>query len=106
MDRSKEKPINIVRDIALDHLQTVMKMMDVEDTEENREDIMAFALNRLPQKYVTSGGGKLYAEMINNFRVQYETDVLTSLTRAAMQVKNKPRARGAEVGTVREADCG
>jgi len=91
MSAAKEKPFNLVKDIALEHLPTVMKKIGVEDTEDNREDILALALNRLPTKYVTSGSGRLYAEMINNYLIQYETDVLSSLTRAAIQVKDKPR---------------
>ena len=89
--RAKEKPINVVKDIALDLLSSVMKKMEVEDTPENREDVIALALNSLPQKYVTTSGGRLYAEMINTYKRQYETDVLMSLTKAAMQVKNRPR---------------
>ena len=93
MERMKEKPINVVKDIALDLLPSVMKKIDVEDTPENCEDILALALNKLPQKYVTTGGGRAFTEMINNFRVQFETDVLTSLTRAALQVKSRPREK-------------
>ena len=87
-----EKPINLVRLIADDLLTSVMKKMDIEDTKENREDVLALALNQLPTKYVTSGEGKLYAELINTYKIQYETDVLSSLTKACMKVKNKPRA--------------
>ena len=96
MERVREKPINLVKDIALEHLPAVMRRIGVEDSEDNREDILALALNRLPQKYVTTGSGRLYAEMINNYKVQYTTDVLSSLTRAAMQVKEKPRASAAD----------
>jgi len=98
MSEAREKPFNLVKNIALEHLPTVMRGVGVEDTEDNREDILALALNRLPTKYVTSGSGRLYAEMINNFMVQYETDVLASLTRAAVQVKSKPRQTSANGG--------
>ena len=88
----KERPFNLVKEIAVDLLPSVMNRLGVEDTPENREDILALALNKLPTKYVTTGGGKMYAQMIDNYKVQYETDVLSSLTRAAMTVKSKPRA--------------
>jgi len=91
MSEGQEKPINVVKEIALDLLPGVLRKLDVDDTAANREDILALALNRLPQKYVTTSYGKLYAEMINNFRVQYETDVLTSLTKAAIIVRERPR---------------
>ena len=90
-DVGMEKPINLVKMVAVDCLPSVIKRVGVEDTPENREDIMALALNRLPVKYVTSSEGKLYSEMIDNFKVQFETDILAGLTRAAIQVKGKPR---------------
>jgi len=93
-----EKPINVVKEIALDLLPGVLKRLDIEDTPANREDILALALNHLPQKYVTTGSGRLYAEMINNFKVQYQTDVLSSLTRAAITIKDHPRAGAAPEG--------
>ena len=91
MANEKERPLNLVKDIAVELLPSVLSRMDVEDTPENREDILALALNKLPTKYVTTGGGRMYAQMIENYKVQYETDVLSSLTRAAMTVKSKPR---------------
>jgi competence protein ComFB len=94
MAAEMEKPINLVKDIAIDLLPGVLKKLEIEDTPANREDILALALNHLPQKYVTTGCGRLYAEMINNFKIQYQTDVLSSLTRAAMIVKGRPRESG------------
>ena len=87
----KEKPTNLVKQIAVDLLPSVFKSIGLEDTPANREDILALALNKLPVKYVTTGGGRLYAESIENFKVQLETDVLSGLIRAAIQVKDRPR---------------
>lgn len=95
MPEGREKPINLVKQIAEDLLPSVMKKLGVEDTESNREDILALALNSLPPKYVTSSGGRLYAGQIENFKVQYETDVMAGLTRAAIKVKERPRGDGA-----------
>ena len=95
MPEGRERPINLVKQIAEDLLPSLMKKIDVEDTAENREDILALALNSLPPKYVTSSEGRLYAELINNYKVQYQTDVLASLTRAAIKVKDKPRGEDA-----------
>ena len=91
MSPNKEKPINLVKMIAEDLLPSLMNKLDIEDTKENREDILALALNSLPTKYVTTDGGKLYAQLIEVYRIQYEADVLSSLTRAGMKVKEKPR---------------
>jgi len=91
MVNEKEKPFNLVREIAEELLPSVLIRLEVDDTQENREDILALALNKLPTKYVTTRGGKMYAQMIENYKLQYETDVLSSLTRAALTVKSKPR---------------
>jgi len=91
MVNEKERPLNLVKSIAEELLPSVLTRLEVEDTPENREDILALALNKLPTKYVTTGGGRMYAQMIENYRAQYETDVLSSLTRATMTVKSKPR---------------
>lgn len=91
MSSNKEKPINLVKHIAESLLPSVMLKLGVEDTAENREDILALALNSLPAKYVNSDGGRLYAELVENYKVQYQTDVLAGLTRAAIKVKNSPR---------------
>jgi hypothetical protein len=91
MGDGRERPVNLVKLIAEDLLPSVMKKMEIENTQENKEDVLALALNQLPTKYVTGVGGKLYAELINTCKVQYETDVIASLTKACMKVKNKPR---------------
>ena len=91
MTVEKERPFNLVRGIAEELLPSVLHRLEVEDTPENREDILALALNKLPTKYVTTGEGKMYSQIIENYKVQYETDVLASLTRAAITVKSKPR---------------
>ena len=95
MPEERGRPINLVMEIAEGLLPSVMKKLDVEDTAENRVDILALALNSLPTKYVTSSGGRLYAEMINNFKVQYQADILSGLTRAAIRVKGSPRENDA-----------
>lgn len=87
----KEKPVNLVKLIAEELLPSVMKKVDVPDTEENREDILALTLNAIPTKYVTSDEGKQYAQLINVYRVQYELDIVTTLTKSAIKVKETPR---------------
>jgi len=91
MQKDKERPYNLVKQIAEELMPSVLKRFDIEDTPENHEDILALALNHLPNKYVTTDSGKIYAQMIDNFTIQYETDVLASLTRAAITVKERPR---------------
>jgi competence protein ComFB len=96
MSAAREKPVNLVKLIAEEMLASVMKKLEIEDTQENREDILALTLNALPTKYVTTDGGKQYAQLVEVYRIQYEADVLSNLTRAGLKVKAKPRARSKE----------
>jgi competence protein ComFB len=68
-----------------------MIRLGVEDTEENREDILALTLNSLPTKYVTTEQGKQYAQLVEVYRLQYETDVTAAMTKAALKVMRQPR---------------
>jgi competence protein ComFB len=86
-----ERPINLAKIIAEELLQSVMLKMDVPDTEENRVDILALALNKLPAKYVTTDEGKQYSKLVDVYKTQYELDVITSLTKASIQILQKPR---------------
>jgi competence protein ComFB len=88
---NKERPVNLVRIIAEESLPSVMGKLGVADTEANREDILALALNSIPTKYVTTEQGKQYAQLIEVYRLQHETDVTAALTRAALKVLRKPR---------------
>jgi len=87
----KERPVNLVRIIAEEMLPSVMVKLGVADTEVNREDILAITLNSIPTKYVTTASGKQYAQLVEVYRLQYETDITTGLTKAAMKVMQKPR---------------
>ena len=88
---SGDKPVNIVKALAKEQLSSIMEKMQVPDTQENREDILALALNALPTQYVTTDKGKLYAQYVNVYRAQYETDITTCLTRACITVRERPR---------------
>jgi competence protein ComFB len=90
---SRERPMNLVRIIAEELLPSVMKKLGVEETEENREDILALALNAVPTKYVTTEQGKQYAQLVEVYRLQYETDITIALTRASLKVMRSPRGK-------------
>ncbi len=53
-------------------------------------DIAAMALNELPPKYIVTQKGELYSK-INTLRQQFEVDVISAITRAAVLVKRSPR---------------
>lgn len=91
-DELNESVFNLTKSLAEEMLSSVMKKLEVEETKENREDVLALALNYLPAKYVTTDEGKQYAKLIEVYRIQYESDVLMALTKACLKVKEKPRA--------------
>lgn len=86
-----ENVFNLTEELAEGLLSIVMKKMEIEDTKENRNDVLALGLNYLPAKYVTTDEGKQYAKLIEVYRLQYESDVVAALTKASIRVKEKPR---------------
>ncbi|WP_024834666.1 late competence development ComFB family protein [Ruminiclostridium josui] len=54
------------------------------------KDIAALALNSLPPKYIASEKGELYSK-VNSLRNQFEVDVISAITKAAVLVKSAPR---------------
>lgn len=91
MKDHNENVFNLTEGLAEELLPFVMKKIDIEDTKENRDDVLALGLNYLPAKYVTTDEGKQYAKLIEVYRLQYESDVVTALTKACLKVKDKPR---------------
>ena len=55
-----------------------------------RSDIKAIALNALPQKYVVTRKGELYAK-VNTLQNQFEVDIIAAITRASVIVGRNPR---------------
>ena len=53
-------------------------------------DIKAIALNHLPPKYVATRKGALY-QKANALQHQFEVDIITAITNAAVIVGNNPR---------------
>ena len=53
-------------------------------------DIAAMALNQLPPKYIVTEKGELYSK-ISTLRQQFEVDVISAITKAAVLVKRSPR---------------
>ena len=58
--------------------------------EQCRNDVIAYALNHMPPRYVVNRSGSVLVKL-ESWRQQGLTDVRTALTRAAMVVSEKPR---------------
>ncbi|TYQ13349.1 UNVERIFIED_CONTAM: competence protein ComFB [Acetivibrio alkalicellulosi] len=53
-------------------------------------DIAAIALNDLQPKYIVTEKGELYSR-INALKQQFEVDIISAITKAAVLVKRHPR---------------
>lgn len=90
MDNSEINLTNYMESLVMDSIDTIMEKMGVCKCERCKMDIAALALNSLTPKYVVTDSGKLYAK-ISLLQQQFEVDVLSALTRAALIVKQHPR---------------
>ena len=73
-----------------DMLPAVTKFMDNCKCEKCNMDIMAYALNNLPPKYVATRKGHLYTKL-EVMHSQFDADIITALTNGAKLVANNPR---------------
>jgi len=82
---------NYMKDIVEDVMPSVMKALpDVCKCERCEMDIMAYALNLLPTKYVVTHTGQLYSKL-HLMHMQFDADVVTAITRGAKMVAKSPR---------------
>ena len=81
---------NIMEIIVEDEFSRLAASLRCCTCEKCRSDIIAYALNLLPPKYVASRKGEVYSKtfMLHN---QYRTDVMAALTKAASVVREHPR---------------
>ena len=64
--------------------------MDCCTCDDCRNDMIAYALNQLPPKYVATRKGEVYSKTFI-LRNQHRTDIMAALTKAAKIVKENPR---------------
>jgi competence protein ComFB len=79
-----------MEDMVLAKMPSVMKQMGVCECEICKLDILAYALNKMPPKYVVTQKGTLYAKL-SLLQSQFDVDILTHITHAAAMVKARPR---------------
>ncbi len=81
---------NLMKDIVINTLDEVLKKeapKDVSST--SRDDIIAYVLNRVPPKYVTSERGFLYGILDARYKVQERIDVLFLIYEAIYRILNR-----------------
>lgn len=81
---------NYMEEIVFNHMDDILKDVDMCKCDTCRLDIAAKALNQLPPKYFVSKKGEVYSK-INNLKIQFEVDVISAITRAAELVRKNPR---------------
>lgn len=81
---------NIMEDLVEDQFDEMKASLDCCTCEQCRSDIVAYALNQLPSKYVVSQTGELITKL-HNLEAQKVTDVRRYLIEASLIVKENPR---------------
>ena len=75
---------------ALEELLIEPRYLELNFTEKNKMDVLAFALNHLPPRYVVSEKGHLYTR-VDELKQQFRTDIIVELSKAISIVQANPR---------------
>ncbi|HEX2926380.1 MAG TPA: late competence development ComFB family protein [Ruminiclostridium sp.] len=81
---------NYMEEVVFNLIDSVINDIDMCKCDLCVKDIAALALNSLPPRYIASEKGELYSK-INSLRNQFEVDVISAITKAAVLVKDSPR---------------
>jgi competence protein ComFB len=81
---------NIMEAAVIRKYDEMIKEMDCCKCDMCRLDVLAFALNELPHKYVVTDKGELFAKA-SDLSHQFDANIITALTKAFNLVKDKPR---------------
>lgn len=81
---------NLMEELVINSLEDVLKDINMCRCETCVTDITAIALNSLPPKYIVTQVGELYSKS-DLLRQQFEVDIISAITKAAVIVKRKPR---------------
>lgn len=81
---------NMMETMVEDTLDILLPELDCCTCELCRNDMVAYALNHLPPRYVVTQSGGVISKA-DTMRIQHMTDVRTALVRAAQMVKENPR---------------
>ena len=81
---------NVMEEIVEDEYSRAAASLGCCTCEKCRCDIIAYALNFLPPKYVATDTGSVYSKTFM-LRSQYRTDIMAALAKAAAVVRAAPR---------------
>jgi len=81
---------NFMEEVVFSMIPGVIEKMPVCKCEKCQMDIAAIALNNLPSKYVVTEQGQLYSK-VDTLKTQFEVDVISAITKAAVIVGRNPQ---------------
>lgn len=85
------KLFNYMEDIAANELEGLLEdTKDICKCQKCKLDILAWALNRLPPKYIVSEKGRVFTKLTEQ-NVQFQVDVIRELTKAILYISKKPQ---------------
>jgi competence protein ComFB len=81
---------NYMEDMVSDKLEEMLtEKSDICKCQKCRLDMMVWALNHLPPKYVITEKGRLYTKLTEQ-ELQFRADIVKELTKAVLRVSRNP----------------
>jgi len=84
------RPKNYMEDIVIRYMGRIMADINCCKCQACLMDIAAYALNRLPSKYIVTREGEVYSRLLE-LEQQFETDVIIAIMKAIEVVSKNPR---------------
>lgn len=81
---------NVMESLVEEKVDKILHTLDCCQCDQCRNDIVAYALNQLPTKYVVTQQGEAYSK-IYVLSVQHDADILAAITAGANLVREHPR---------------
>lgn len=81
---------NVMESLVEETYDKVGSSLDCCNCPRCRDDVIAYALNQLPPKYVATPQGVIYSKTYN-LGIQHHADIMAALMKGANVVKNNPR---------------
>lgn len=81
---------NLMEDIVVQNAITMMQVRECCTCDACTSDVVAYALNHVPPRYVATRKGQMLAK-ISGYELQYKADVVSAICEAIEVVKESPR---------------
>lgn len=87
MDSRKTEVINVMEEVVLEKLESVLTRFQCCRCDRCKKDIVALSLNKLPPKYMVISPG----QPAPNIDAQLNAQIITAMIQAVIKVRAKPR---------------